>query len=442
MKKLSVIGLGKLGLPMAACFADKGYTVIGCDVNEAVVASTNRRKAPIFEPGLDKLLTSAETLSSTTDVEKAVIDSEMTFIIVPTPSQEDGSFSTRYVENVMEKIASGIKKKNAYHVVVLTSTVLPNASEDRILPMLQKMSGKKCGKDFGYCYSPEFIALGSVIRNYLYPDVVLIGESDPQAGELLEEVYKNVCENDPPVVRTTIRSAELAKISLNAYVTMKISFANTIAELCEKLPGGDSEAISRVLGNDSRIGRKYLSGALAYGGPCFPRDNKAFAFFARQIGCEARLAEATDRENRHQVERIADTVACYLGDINGKKIAMLGLTYKPDTDVIEESAAIYICQALLDKGARISVYDPAGEENARQILGNNINYSPSAKDCLDDADFCILSTPWEEFKQLSATDFIERMNKPVLLDCWKLYDSSAFQQKLVYLAVGQYGGTR
>jgi UDPglucose 6-dehydrogenase len=218
---------------------------------------------------------------------------------------------------------------------------------------------------------------------------------------------------------------------------MKISFANTLAELCERIPGGDVEAVSRLLGFDSRIGRKYLSGALAYGGPCFPRDNKAFASFAQRIGCKARLAEATDAENEHQNGRIIELVKQTLGEVRGKSIAILGLTYKPDTDVVEESAAIKIASALLQEGARLSVYDPAGLENARKILGEKgVRYISSAKECLQDADFCILATPWREFKDLKPEDFIANMKEPVLLDCWRIFDGTKFSPKMKYFAIG------
>lgn len=441
IKTISVFGIGKLGFPMAACLASKGFRVIGVDVNPEIIEAVNQCRPLIYEPGLTELLQKQSELSATDDYQSAVENSEATFIVVPTPSLADGSFSTKYVEAAAEQIASGIKKKNTYHLVILNSTVLPGATESRLKTILEKVSGKKCGPDFGLCYSPEFIALGSVIRDFLNPDVVLIGESDRKSGELLEEIYKNVCDNNPPVVRMSIRSAELAKISLNAFVTMKISFANTIAELCEHLPDGDADAVSKMLGLDSRIGRKYLSGALAYGGPCFPRDNRAFAFFARQIGCEARLSEATDRENHHQNERITALVKQKIGDIRGKNIAILGLTYKPDTDVIEESAAIKIASVLLKEGARLSVYDPAGMENARSVLGEKgISYAHSAKECLRDSEFCILATPWSVFKSLKPGDFTASMKEAVLLDCWRIYDRANFSQKMKYFTIGFFQG--
>jgi len=442
MKTISVFGLGKLGLPIMACLAHKGYRIIGFDVDPKIVASVNERKPLIYETDLTELLGESGDISATSDYRYAVDNSDMTFIVVPTPSREDGSFSTKYVEAAAEQIAAALKDKSGFPVIVLTSTVLPGATEGVVKPLLEKVSGKKCGLDFGLCYSPEFIALGSVIRDFLNPDVILVGESDQRSGELLSEVYKTVCDNDPPIVRTTIHNAELAKISLNAFVTMKISFANTLAELCERIPGGDVEAVSRLLGFDSRIGKKYLSGALAYGGPCFPRDNKAFASFARGIGCEARLAGAADAENEHQNERIVELISKRIGEAGGKSIAILGLTYKPETDVIEESAAVEIAAALLQKGAKRSVYDPAGMENARKFLGEkNIRYAASVKECLQGADFCILATPWSEFKSLVPEDFTANMKQPVLLDCWRVFDRSKFSQKMEYLAVGLSGSS-
>ncbi|MFC1900285.1 UDP-glucose dehydrogenase family protein [Chloroflexota bacterium] len=439
---ISVFGIGKLGFPIVACFASKGYKVIGYDPSPETVKAVNERKPNIHEPGLVELLAQPGDLTATGDYKYAIENTDATFIVVPTPSQEDGSFSTRYAEAAAEQIAEGIKDKNTYHLVVLTSTVLPGATESRVKPILEKVSGKKCGADFGLCYSPEFIALGSVIRDFLNPDVILIGEYDKKSGDLIEEVYEKVCDNDPPKVRMAIQNAELAKISLNAYVTMKISFANTLSELCEQIPGGDSEAVSRMLGFDSRIGRKYLSGALAYGGPCFPRDNKAFSFFAGTLGKEALLAEATDKENEHQNERIVAMVRQSIGKAEGSRIAILGLTYKADTDVVEESAAVKIAEALAREGAALSVYDPAGMENAKKVLGEkNITYTGSVKECLKDADCCILATPWKEFQNLEPGDFIASMKQPMLIDCWRLYDKAVFSEKMQYDTIGFYKGS-
>lgn len=438
MKALSVIGIGKLGLPLAAYYAHKGYKVIGVDVNPAIIRAVNEGRPPIYEPGLDELMKGSHgRLSATDDYKSAIANSEITFITVPTPSEEHGGFSTKYVEVAAKNIAEVLKLKNAFHVVVITSTVLPGATETVIKPLLENVSGKKCGVNFGLCYNPEFIALGSVIKDLAAPDAVLIGESDPRSGELLVEVYKTVCDNNPPIVRTSFYNAEVAKLALNVFITTKITLANAFAEICEQLPGGDVDVVTKFLGLDSRIGRKYLTGGLGYGGPCFPRDNLAFIALAQQLNIQAWLQEATHRVNRHQNERIVKLIQRKLGDARGKTIALLGITYKPNTDVVEESASLETAKRLLEEGTSLRIYDPAGNDAARGVLGDkNVVYATSVRDCLEGAQLCILATPWEEFKGLTPEDFIAHMEKPLLLDCWRFFDQQKFAGKVDYFALG------
>ncbi len=230
---------------------------------------------------------------------------------------------------------------------------MPGSCDAEIRPALERSSGRRVGETLGLCYSPEFIALGNVIRDMLEPDMVLIGESDSRAGDVVERLYSGICENDPPFRRMSLVNAELTKIAVNTYVTMKISYANALADMCERLPGADVEAVTDALGLDSRIGGKYLRGAIAYGGPCFPRDNKAFAVLARDLGAEALLAEATDAVNVAQTERLARIVQSRLK--NGSVIGILGLSYKPDTDVIDESPGIALARLLGQRLATTSL---------------------------------------------------------------------------------------
>jgi len=437
MKGISIIGIGKLGLCVAACLAAKGYRVIGVDKDPATIKAVNQGRSPIYEPGLAELMQGLpKPILATDDYKYAMENSEITFMVVPTPSEKDGGFSTKYVETASREIAANLKTKAGFHLVVLTSTVLPGVMDTLIKPLLEEISEKKCGVDFGLCYSPEFIALGSVIRDYTNPDVVLIGESDRRSGELLSQIYEVICDNNAPIVRGTNYNAEVAKIALNSYVTMKISFANTLAEICERIPGGDVDMVSRALGFDSRIGRKYLSGGTSYGGPCFPRDNRAFSSFIKKIGCKARLAETTDRVNKEQISRTVYLIKEKLGNARGKKVAILGLTYKTNTDVIEESAPVKLAKALVREGAVVAVYDPAGMGNARKTLGKGVVYAGSAGACLEGAEFAILATPWDELKSLKPEDFIKVMKRPRLLDCWRVFDRSEFGKKLEYFAIG------
>ena len=437
-KALSVIGIGKLGLPLAAYYAHRGYKVIGVDVNKAIIEAVNKGKSPIYEPGLEELLNNPnKRLSATTDIKFAVENSDITFILVPTPSEKHGGFSTKYAEEAARNIGAALKDKTGFHIVVLTSTVMPGTTETVIKPILEEASGKKAGVDFGLCYNPEFIALGSVIKDLASPDAVLIGESDKKSGDMLAEVYKTVCTNNPPVARMSPHSAELAKLALNVFVTTKISLANAFTEICEQLPGGDIDAVTRFLGLDSRIGPKYLKGGLGYGGPCFPRDNLAFIYLAEQLNTQAWLQDATHRVNRHQNERIAKLVQSRLGSIKNKTISVLGITYKPNTDVVEASASLETARELLKKGASLRIYDPAGNGNARRTLGDkNVVYATSVKECLEGTNLCILATPWDEFKSLTPEDFIAGMDKPLLLDCWRFFDREKFVEKLDYVALG------
>ncbi len=438
MKTISVIGIGKLGLPLAAYYSSRGYKVIGVDISQATVDAVNEGKSPIYEPGLAELLKDRHgRLTATTDTKFAVQNSDITFVLVPTPSEKHGGFTTKYAEAAAQDIGEALKAKEDFHVVVLTSTVMPGTTEMVMKPILEKASGKKCGVDFGLCYNPEFIALGSVIKDLSAPDAVLIGESDGKSGDILSDVYRTVCTNNPPVARMSPYSAELAKLALNVFVTTKISLANTFAEICEQLPGGDIDAVTKFLGMDSRIGPKYLKGGLGFGGPCFPRDNLAFIYLAGQLHTPAWLQEATHNVNSHQNERISKLIHQKLGGFKNKSISVLGITYKPNTDVVEASASLETAKQLLKDGASLRIYDPAGAENARRILGNkNVFYATSAEECLKGTQLCILATPWDDFKKLKPEDFINRMDKPVLLDCWRLFDRQKFAEKLDYLALG------
>ena len=304
--RISVVGLGKLGAPFVAALAHRGFEVIGIDNDEAKVRALNQGKAPVDEPELQELISkNISRIIAIGDYSK-ITDTDVTFFLVPTPSEPTGGFSTKYVVSSAKASAEAIKNKKGYHLFVLTSTVMPGDTEKKLISILESSSGKKCGKDFGVCYNPEFIALGSVIHDLLNPDFVLVGESDSRAGELLERFYSRFCENKARTVRMNIINAEITKLSVNSFVTTKITFANMLARICSGYSGADSDVVTSAIGLDSRIGRKYLKGAVAYGGPCFPRDNKAMAEVGRRVGENALLAVTTDEENRRITSWLAD----------------------------------------------------------------------------------------------------------------------------------------
>ncbi|MGH2611105.1 MAG: nucleotide sugar dehydrogenase, partial [Tepidiformaceae bacterium] len=281
VRSLAVFGLGKLGAVVAGCHASRGFNVIGVDVSQEAVEKCNRGVPPVEEPGIEKLYGECRgRLSATTDGAAAVAQTDASLIMVPTPSEADGAYSLNYALEVCDVIGTALRRKPGYHLVVMKSTVLPGSCDEHIVPRLESRSGKRCGQDFGVCYNPEFIALGSVIHNIFNPDLTLIGESDSRAGDALVDVYNRLLGGPHPTARMNFVNAELSKLAVNTYVTMKITYANLLAGLCERLPGGDVDAVTGALGLDARIGRKYLKGGLGYGGPCFPRDNRAMLCLA------------------------------------------------------------------------------------------------------------------------------------------------------------------
>jgi UDPglucose 6-dehydrogenase len=433
---ISVIGLGKLGSPLAALFASKGFTVTGTDLNRAYVDAIGAGQAPVDEPRLQELINaSGGRLRATMDGAAAVAASELTFVIVPTPSDATGRFSNEYLLQAMAPIGEGLRRKDGYHVVVITSTVMPGSTGGVLREALERHSGRQVGANLGLCYNPEFIALGSVVRDMLAPDMILIGESDKRAGDLLEQVYTNSCDNQPVIRRMNFVNAELTKISVNTFVTTKISYANMLADMCDRLPGADVDVVTQAVGSDSRIGRKYLRGAVGYGGPCFPRDNVAFATLARSLGARAELAEATDSLNRYQVERVLGAIdARYNGS---GPIGVLGLSYKPDTSVVEQSQGLLVVERLLDGGHRVIAYDPKALPTAQASLRRQFESADSADACVRASSLVVVMTPWPEFHTIPADAFTRSHGRMAVIDCWRAIPAQiGAVADLVYLGQG------
>jgi len=434
---VSVIGLGKLGGTMAGCLASRGFNVIGVDVSEKAVNALNAGHTPAQETGLDELIqANKQRLRATLSHEDAILNSDLSFVIVPTPSDERGAFTIQYAAYAFEAIGKALAKRETYHTVVLTSTVLPGATRYGLLPILEKFSGKQCGKDFGLCYSPEFIALGTVIRDFLNPDFYLVGEFDERSGAALESVNSRVALNQAPSKRMSIENAELAKLSVNSFVTLKISYANMLADLCERIPGGDVDVVSDAIGMDKRIGRRYLTGGFGYGGPCFPRDNVALNFIGKHVGASTPLLEVNDNYNRTISPRFVDKLMPFLR--KGATVAILGLAYKPLSHVIEESAGIYLCLALANKGFRVMGFDPLAREEATAALHMHALVSDSLKACLQDAECIFVTTPDEMFTSLKPEDFLQGRESVTVVDFWRcLPDTVLTHPNIQYVPVGR-----
>lgn len=432
---ISVIGLGKLGLCTASCFAEKGHRVVGVDNNAGHIAELQAGKCPISESGLTELLDSAKAnMVFTTDCARAIQETDVTLVIVPTPSNPDGAFSNAYLEAVLNELGPALKEKDAFHIVDIVSTVMPGTCDTVFRPLLEGLSGKTCGKDFGLVYNPEFIALGSVIRDFLHPDMVLIGASDVYSGNTVRDLYGSMVQSSPQYAVMNLINAEIAKLSLNCFVTMKISFANELAALCASTPGADVDTVTTALGSDSRIGPKYLKGGLGFGGPCFPRDNRAMQHYAETKDLTLRLSPAVTRVNGDVIDRLFATITGLVAQPG--PVALLGLAYKPGTHIVEESPAVILAHRLAEAGYALRLHDPLAVKFPTQELAELGQLCESPYQAAQGARFVVLMTHWPEYAALDWTRLEQAAGpEPWLMDCWRIA-RGAFFHRFSYLALG------
>ena len=418
--KISVIGLGKLGLCTAACFASAGHLVYGFELNDYLREELKNHRNPIEETGLTELLKSAwGRLHIVDNYQTAIQASDITLIIVPTPSLPDGRFTNDFIINVLKGLTPGLKAKNSFHIVDVVSTVMPGSCDAIFKPLLAQATGKRCGIDFGLVYNPEFIALGSVIRNFLNPDMVLIGASDDRSGSTIRELYASTCKTSPMMAVMSLVNAEITKISLNCYVTMKISYANGLAAICEQVPGADVDVITTAIGADSRVGSKYLKGGLGFGGPCFPRDNIAFQAFAEEFNGEALLGKAVVAVNNSIPDRLFRKISTYC--MPPAKVALLGLSYKADTHIIEESHSIMLAKSLVAAGYQVSLHDPKSLDVASTLFGDSVKCKADIYECISGASVIALLTDWPEYHDLDWRQIAGVVETGTLvLDSWRI----------------------
>jgi UDPglucose 6-dehydrogenase len=400
IKSISVCGLGKLGACMAATFAARGFNVVGVDIDPEKIRKVNAGEPPVDEPLLAQTINEGRERLHATDDPAETVKTDASFFIPPSPSLPDGSFSTEYLLKAIQPVAKAISAAGKRgHIFVCSSTTTPSAVDSVLIPMLEKETGWKAGRDFGVCYNPEFIALGNVINGLLEPDMVLIGESDPASGALLEELYRRYTRNKCTIARMSIISAELTKISVNSYITMKISFTNQLRMITDKFLKADINTILDAIGTDTRIGKKYLRAGLSFGGPCFPRDNRLLAYTARQSGLQAPLAEASDRVNELTKESLFERVTKLVPA--DATVLVLGMSYKPDTYITEESAGLHLAQHLKRKGYRVLVHDfAANTTNNPALLEFEVLEDVNGVAKRDDVGLAVICCPWPQYRDL------------------------------------------
>ena len=429
---ICMIGTGYVGLVTGACLADFGMDVVCVDKDEAKIAALQRGHIPIYEPGLEEMVAKNERagrLRFTTDLKSAIEDSLAIFIAVGTPPRPDGSPDLTFVRQVAKTIA---KHMNGYKVVVTKSTV-PTGTGKMIEEIVRKNDQRH---DFSIVSNPEFLREGSAVSDFLRPDRIVIGASDPRAVEVMQEIYSPLYLLETPFVITDVASAELIKYASNGFLAVKISFINEIARLCE-LMGADVHDVAKGMGLDKRIGGKFLHPGPGFGGSCFPKDTAAAADLARQNGYTFRIIEATIEVNRETKARMIHKIEAAVGPLAGLTAAVLGLSFKPETDDIRESPAIAVVTDLTKAGASVRAFDPAAMDNARAVLPQ-VHYATDAYDCAAGADFLVIATEWNEFRALDFTRLTRAMKSRTLIDLRNVYEPDAMREAgWTYTGVGR-----
>jgi UDPglucose 6-dehydrogenase len=442
--RIAILGTGYVGLVAAAVFADRGFQVLTSSQDEKKVKQINRGKAPFYEKDLDPLVkktTKAGTLKAVHGRREAVLSSDILFIAVGTPSLMSGEADLRLIKDTAQAIGTALKEKDDYTLVVTRSTVVPSTTRHLVLPLLEQHSGKKAGKDFGVCMSPEFLRQGAAVQDTQAPDSVVIGELDKRSGDTLEAFSREVYEGQGvPVLRMNLESAELVKYGRNTFLAMNISYVNELARLAETITGVDIGQVVSGIGADWRINPAFLNAGCGYGGSCFPKDVKALISFARTRGVEPQLLEAVEEVNEQQAAHMVAIARQEMsGTLKGKRIALLGLSFKPGTDDMREAPSIKIANHLYAHEAEIVAYDPKAIPNARKrFIGDTIKieYADSIEECLKDAECCMILTEWEDFKSLSADIFNRCMKRSFVIDGRRVFDESIRESVDIYRAIG------
>ena len=420
---ICVVGTGYVGLVTGACFAELGLRVACIDNNAKKIEQLQKGEVPIFEPGLEEKIRKnmkEGRLSFSTDIEEEVKKALVIFIAVGTPPRRDGSADLSYIDAVAKSIAENM---NGYKVIVTKSTV-PIGTGERIKRIIHQYQKEKV--KFDVVSNPEFLREGSAIEDFMRPNRVIIGAESSEAIAIMKDLYSPLYLIETPFIITNVPTAEMIKYASNTFLAAKVSFINEIANICEKV-GADVHQVAKGMGLDRRIGPKFLHPGPGFGGSCFPKDTKAIIQMASNHGYRFEIANAVLRTNRRQRELMISKIEKTMGDIEGKTIGVLGLSFKPNTDDIREAPAIYIIRQLLKKGAKVKAYDPAAIENAKAILPQ-VEYGEDAYQVAQGADGLVLVTEWNQFRILDLKRILQLMKSPVMIDLRNVYEPNKMRR--------------
>ncbi|MBN2142667.1 UDP-glucose/GDP-mannose dehydrogenase family protein [Candidatus Woesearchaeota archaeon] len=435
--KLLFVGAGYVGLVSGTCFSDLGNEVICADIDSKKIEALKQGQMTIYEPGLKDLYernAKIGRLKFTTDIAKAIKESEIIFICVGTPSKPNGEADMRYVYAVAEEIGKNIEK---YTIIVDKSTV-PAGTADKVSKIIaEELKKRKAKVEYDVVSNPEFLKEGSAVKDFQNPDRVIIGSSSEKASQIMGRLYKPLARTERPIIFTTERNAELIKYASNAMLATRISFMNELAFLCEEL-GGDIKVVAKGMGFDTRIGSRFLHAGCGYGGSCFPKDVKALAQMLEHYGLSSNIMRAVDYVNERQKKSIVPKLKKFLPELDGKKIAIWGVSFKPRTDDIRDSPALTVIEQLQKEDAKVVVYDPEAMELAKAMLKDSVEYSKGAYEALEGADALLVMTEWDEFREPDFDRVKKLMKDTVIIDGRNVYDPEEMKKLgIKYQGIGR-----
>lgn len=431
--KIAVVGTGYVGLVTGTCFAETGNDVTCVDIDKGKVEKLSNGQITIYEPGLEKLFlrnVKEERLRFTTSLEEGIKDAEIIFLALPTPPGEDGSADLKYILGVADHLGKILKD---YKVIVDKSTVPVGTAEKVHAAIAKNFNG-----EFDVVSNPEFLREGVAVDDFMKPDRVVIGAGSERARKLMGDLYAPFVRSGNPVIYMDVRSAELTKYAANSFLATKISFMNEVAQLCERL-GADVDMVRRGIGSDDRIGKRFLFPGIGYGGSCFPKDVQALVKSSNEVEYDFRILNAVMDVNERQKLHLLPKINEYFkGNLKGKRFAIWGLAFKPNTDDIREAPALYMIDALLEAGATVSVFDPEAMTNVKGVVGDKIQYADNQYDCLEGADALIIATEWNEFRTPNFLKIVTALKNKVIFDGRNLFEGSAVKELgFYYVSVGR-----
>ena len=434
--KIGIIGLGFVGLSFAAVLTSKGHSIIGVDTDKEKLEKIKNGIVPFYEPKLQSMLRRSLNvgLKISSNI-LAIKKCNLIFVTVGTPQKRNGEIDLTMIKNVTNKIGKLLSKTQHKPIIIIKSTVIPGTTQNVILPILQRMSRKNVGKGFGLLTNPEFLRETMAVNDTLHPHVIVLGGDNDIFLKKVRRFYSNL-HHSVPIVLTNYSTAEIIKYANNSFLATKISFINQIASICEEIPDANIDDVAKTIGLDPRIGNLFLDAGPGYGGSCLPKDVKALINFSTKAGINPTLLTAVEKTNKQQINSIIKLIKQNIGKIHGRKIAVLGIAFKPETDDIRDSVSVELVNRLIKLGAKITIHDPKAIENAKKIFNNKIKYQKSVSTAVKDCKCAIIMTAWKQYEKINNKT-IEQMAKKFIIDSRRIISDKKLNAKYFAIGLGQ-----